>query len=138
MISIDNVTDKTILDRVSNVASRTQRIILDIIATDKTFDLTTFRSENVWVGKCIQCNRNLIINEHGKPISKATIEHIIPITHGGTDDIQNLAIACAGCNNLKGRTLDIKKRGHPQLEKVIASLQEKRNKRWRTPIVSED
>jgi 5-methylcytosine-specific restriction endonuclease McrA len=113
------------------VSSSRNRILLDIIATDKTFEQFVFRGQTIWNGKCIHCNRNLMLCEDGKPISKATIEHIVPLTHGGGDDIKNLAIACESCNNLKGRTLDIKKRGHPQLEKVIASLQEKRIKRWK-------
>lgn len=30
-----------------------------------------------------------------------TIEHIIPISKGGLDDIENLALACFGCNSFK-------------------------------------
>ncbi len=30
-----------------------------------------------------------------------SIEHIIPRTRGGTNDLENLALACQGCNNLK-------------------------------------
>ncbi|MEN0051690.1 MAG: HNH endonuclease [Bacteroidota bacterium] len=30
-----------------------------------------------------------------------TIEHIIPIAKGGLDDIENLALACFGCNSFK-------------------------------------
>lgn len=29
------------------------------------------------------------------------IEHIIPTSKGGTDDIENLALACGGCNGSK-------------------------------------
>jgi 5-methylcytosine-specific restriction endonuclease McrA len=28
-------------------------------------------------------------------------EHIVPVSKGGTDDIENLALACQRCNNLK-------------------------------------
>lgn len=111
--------------------SNTHKIILNIIKTDNTFIKTTYRVKEVWVGKCIQCNRKLIISETGKPISEATIEHIIPRNHGGSNEIENLAISCAACNSLKGRKLDNKKRGHPGLEKIIASLQEKRLKKWK-------
>jgi len=109
----------------------THEIILEIINTDNTFNKSTYRNQDVWIGKCIQCNRKLVISEKGKPISEATIEHIIPRNHGGSNEIENLAISCFGCNSLKGRTLDNRKRGHPRIEKVIASLQEKRTKRWR-------
>ncbi len=30
-----------------------------------------------------------------------SIEHIIPRSKGGTDDLENLALACQGCNNRK-------------------------------------
>jgi hypothetical protein len=29
------------------------------------------------------------------------IEHIVPRTAGGTDDLDNLALSCQGCNNFK-------------------------------------
>ncbi len=30
-----------------------------------------------------------------------SVEHIFPISKGGTDDLENLALACQGCNNYK-------------------------------------
>ena len=30
-----------------------------------------------------------------------SVEHIFPISKGGTDNIENLALACQGCNNHK-------------------------------------
>lgn len=35
-----------------------------------------------------------------------TLEHIIPLAHGGTYDLFNLALACFGCNNERGDCLD--------------------------------
>ncbi len=29
------------------------------------------------------------------------VEHILPISRGGTDDLENLALACSGCNSRK-------------------------------------
>lgn len=29
------------------------------------------------------------------------VEHIIPVSRGGTDDLENLALACSGCNGHK-------------------------------------
>jgi 5-methylcytosine-specific restriction endonuclease McrA len=107
-----------------------QKKHLRIIKSDNTYELTTYRGQSVWVGKCIHCNKKSYIKEDGSFISKLTIEHIIPKYHGGTDDLENIAIACASCNSHKGRTLDFKKRGHPELEKMIKSLQEKRKARW--------
>jgi hypothetical protein len=30
-----------------------------------------------------------------------SVEHILPKAKGGTDDLENLALACQGCNNFK-------------------------------------
>ncbi len=30
-----------------------------------------------------------------------SIEHIFPISKGGTDDLENLALSCQGCNGIK-------------------------------------
>lgn len=35
-----------------------------------------------------------------------TLEHIIPLVHGGTWELCNLALACYGCNNERGSSLD--------------------------------
>lgn len=46
-------------------------------------------------GKCFYC---------GKEISfeKATLEHILALTHGGSNKSQNTTIACSGCNSWVG------------------------------------
>lgn len=45
-------------------------------------------------GKCAIC---------GKPVmyKKMTIDHIVPISQGGTNDFSNLQLACHSCNRLK-------------------------------------
>ncbi|MFY0580829.1 hypothetical protein ACN28S_47185 [Cystobacter fuscus] len=67
-----------------------RRRILDIVATDATFERTEHRGQEVWLGKCLHCNAYLVIGLDGEPISRATIEHIVPQVHGGTDDLGNL------------------------------------------------
>lgn len=39
-----------------------------------------------------------------KPVDKAqaTLEHVIPVSKGGTDDMSNLAISHRICNQLRG------------------------------------
>lgn len=40
-----------------------------------------------------------------------TIEHLIPLSYGGSNDISNIALACKACNNARGReTWMIKKK----------------------------
>ncbi len=36
-------------------------------------------------------------------ISNLTIEHIIPLSFGGTNDKSNIDLACAPCNQKRGR-----------------------------------
>ncbi len=113
-------------------ARRRAELILAIIATDTTWSLRDVRGERLWVGRCIFCNRALTVAEDGTVTSRATIEHIVPRSHGGDDAIENLALACVGCNNEKGMRHDARPRGDPRLEVIIAALQQKRRERWRS------
>ncbi|HSO38264.1 MAG TPA: HNH endonuclease [Labilithrix sp.] len=110
-----------------------QRTLLAIIATDATFDRAMAGDREVWSGKCLHCNARLMIGLDGEPISRATIEHILPKNHGGTDDLANLGIACARCNSEKGVRHDHKKKTDPRVQEVVAKLAEKRLARWRDP-----
>lgn len=35
-----------------------------------------------------------------------TLEHLMPLVHGGTNEVWNLALACYQCNNTRGESLD--------------------------------
>jgi 5-methylcytosine-specific restriction endonuclease McrA len=114
--------------------SGTHRTLLAIIATDKTFErVVVGDGEEAWVGKCLHCNTRLTVALDGTPISRATIEHIVPRGLGGTDEITNLAIACSGCNHEKGVRHDPHGLADPKLQAMIARLQERRRARWRDP-----
>lgn len=62
-------------------------------------------SEAEWValcaqygGRCLRCSRT---------DTKLTRDHIVPVSKGGTDNIDNIQPLCAGCNNKKRtRTID--------------------------------
>ena len=45
-------------------------------------------------GLCAYCGTELTLES-------LTIDHIIPISHGGENDLDNLVPACLSCNNLK-------------------------------------
>lgn len=115
------------------MSRRTQELVLAIVATDRTFEQVEARGQVVWAGKCIHCNRHLHVALDGRPISEATIEHIRPKAHGGTSDLENIALACGGCNNDKGVRHDHRPAGDPKTEAIIARLAERRRARWRDP-----
>jgi 5-methylcytosine-specific restriction endonuclease McrA len=110
-----------------------RKLILAIVASDRTFDRVDLRGAEGWQGKCIHCNAHLQVAASGEPISKATIEHIVPQAHGGTDDLVNLALACSRCNHQKGVRHDNQHASDPKLQEVVARLQQRRRDRWREP-----
>lgn len=102
--------------------------VLRIVATDKTFEKT---SDGNWVGRCIHCLSTLSVGPTGETV--ATIEHIVPVRTGGSnDDLKNLALACATCNNEKGVRHDPNYPRDPRAVEVIGSLLRRRKIRWRS------
>jgi hypothetical protein len=111
--------------------SRRHTLLLAAAVTDKTFERTMLDGKTVWVGKCIHCNTRLVLADDGRSLGEATLEHVWPETQGGTNDVQNLAVACARCNREKGRRHDHK--GGEKLEAIVAVLRDRRMERWRDP-----
>jgi len=113
-------------------------LILNIVKSDSTFQLYTFKDgEQVWVGKCIHCNARLTVPLDGH--SGFTVEHIVPRSAGGTNDLENIALACGGCNSEKGirHDADYGSFGHAgRATEVITMLLQKRKSRWRDPTVA--
>ena len=54
------------------------------------------------------------------------VEHIIPRQHGGTDDLENLALACIDCNLHKGPNLT----GIDPESNSVTTLFHPRRDRW--------
>lgn len=46
-------------------------------------------------GHCAYCGKQLSMKE-------LTIDHIMPTSHGGRDNIENLRASCKACNSMKG------------------------------------
>ena len=55
-------------------------------------------------GRCIYCDRRMSRPTPDGPLpdKAATLDHIYPRCKGGTDHIDNLALACNRCNVAKG------------------------------------
>jgi len=47
-----------------------------------------------YLGRCVYCF---------EPLNPVTIDHIVPLIKGGTNDIENLVPACGRCNSSKNR-----------------------------------
>ena len=105
--------------------------MLAAAVTDKTFERTTLDGVRAWVGKCIHCNTKLVVADDGRSLGEATLEHIYPETQGGTNAVENLAVACSRCNRQKGTRHDHTK--GEGLDHVVATLRARRMERWRDP-----
>src|SRR5213596_3335546 len=55
------------------------------------------RAQNI----CEYCH----LHQDDSPLAALHVEHIVPKSHGGTDDLDNLALACIDCNLHKGTNL---------------------------------
>lgn len=60
--------------------------------------------ERVWQRAHGRCEYCLLKQEH-ETSQSFHIEHVIARQHGGTDDVENLALACSRCNAYKGPNL---------------------------------
>ena len=103
-------------------------------ATDSTFRRHERPGHALLVGKCIHCNRKVVVDVDPDGTSHATLEHIRPRTHGGGNTRLNLAVACGGCNASKGYRLDAKPWSDPMLRAVVERLTERRRTRLRAPL----
>lgn len=50
--------------------------------------------------RCFWCGRGVILK--GQEPRSATIDHLIPKAHGGSNSHNNLIMACKRCNNSRG------------------------------------
>lgn len=104
-----------------------------VVETDNTFERQSVRGDEVWVGRCIHCQRRLVVGLDGQASAGVTLEHLVPRNHGGTDEARNLALACGGCNAEKGLRYDWRRRDDPRRVELEQALCERRLGRWREP-----
>ncbi len=72
--------------------------------------------------RCEYCH----LHQAESPLGALHVEHIIPKVHGGTDDLDNLAMACIDCNLHKGPNLT----GMDPETNQVAELFHPRRHRW--------
>ncbi|MCL4805989.1 MAG: HNH endonuclease [Anaerolineae bacterium] len=79
-------------------------------------------------GQCEYCG----VHQRDQSI-RHTIDHIVPLAHGGETSEQNLALACMHCNRAKGSNLT----SLDPSTRRIASLFNPRRQRWNTHFTLE-
>jgi len=115
------------------MSGRTRETILAIVATDASFVRARYGEGEAYIGKCLHCGGRLVVSIDGAPLSRATIEHILPRAHGGTDALENLGLACARCNSEKGVRHDSRATFGGRLEEIVTALAARRSERWIPP-----
>lgn len=72
------------------------------------------------------CCEYCLMSQDDSPLAALHIEHIIPKIHGGSDDLDNLALACIDCNLHKGTNLT----GIDPETKEVTPLFNPRSHKW--------
>lgn len=72
-----------------------------------------------------ECCEYCLIHQDDRPETHP-IDHVIALRHGGLTEAENLALACAICNNLKGTDLS----AIDPLSKMIVPLFNPRTQAW--------
>jgi 5-methylcytosine-specific restriction endonuclease McrA len=100
--------------------------------------------EDLWQTRCLHCRTVVTITHDGVPLGSTTLEHIVPRswfgrrladdltrTLAGPDDPLNLALACARCNQQKGRGPDADGPADERARTIVARLLTARRARFR-------
>jgi HNH endonuclease len=74
---------------------------------------------------CHWCGDRMVVDQHCRAM--ATLEHLTPKSQGGTNDLRNLAVACADCN--EGRAHDAQVAVNRLHEEWVAVTRAERNAR---------
>jgi 5-methylcytosine-specific restriction endonuclease McrA len=99
---------------------------------------------DTWQTRCLHCRAHLSITAAGEPLGATTLEHIVPRSwfgRRGSDDVvagldgpsdaRNLALACARCNQQKGRGPDAAGPGDSRAREIVRALLHRRLERYR-------
>jgi hypothetical protein len=120
-----------------------RRLFLRAIQTDAQAE----RTVDGWTTRCLHCRTRLQVQADGTPAGHASLEHVVPqawfgkraaaaltsIVGEDADDARNLAIACARCNQDKGKGRDARGPADPRAFDVVRALMDRRLARWRDP-----
>jgi 5-methylcytosine-specific restriction endonuclease McrA len=119
---------------------RTLRLLLRVAAeTDADARLV----DGTWHTRCLHCRTHLALGGDGEPLGPTTLEHIVPRSWfgrraaaalvarvGRPDAPVNLALACARCNQQKGRGPDAAGPADADALAIVTALLERRLRRY--------
>lgn len=118
-----------------------RRLFLRALATDAEAQ----QDDGLWTTRCLHCRTRLQVRDDGTPLGAASLEHVVPrawfrknaarsLTARVGDDpdnARNLAVACARCNQDKGKGPDARGPADARAFAVVTSLLDTRLARWR-------
>ena len=112
-------------------------------------DTAAMARDDGWVTPCLHCRSTLAVTRTGAPLGATTLEHIVPRSWfrqrsarvlvervGAPDDVRNLALACARCNQQKGKSHDADGPSSERAREVITALLDARAARLPTDGVT--
>ena len=99
---------------------------------------------DIWQTRCLHCRAVVTVTHDGVPLGSTTLEHIVPRSWfgrrqaaamtdalAGPEDPLNLALACARCNQQKGRGPDADGPSNERARTIVARLLAARRERFR-------
>lgn len=125
-----------------------RRLFLLAVATDAE----ALRDDaGLWTTRCLHCRTRLQVATDGTPLGSASLEHVVPQAWFGKraaalltsrvgsdpDDARNLAVACARCNQDKGKGPDARGPSDARAMEVVEALLRRRLARWRPPATDD-
>jgi hypothetical protein len=94
--------------------------VLHLVATDRTFEISTWRGRSVWAGRCLQCDELLLVGLDGQPISAA---HLVQL------DVEEYGLLCIRCAT---RVRSLQRAHDPRSSETWEHLQARRRARTGT------
>lgn len=97
-----------------------------------------------WRTRCLHCRARLEFRPDGEPLGAGSLEHVVPQAWFGKraaqalcarvdhdpNDARNLALACASCNQSKGKGPDARGPSDARALQVTVQTLERRLARW--------
>ena len=78
-------------------AERRARVRCGVVTAEQLSDMMVDQG-----GRCFYCGIAMDMSHPRNKPASCTIDHIVPLSKGGTHEIQNIRLACKSCNSSKG------------------------------------